>query len=158
MRNRPRSKATPIRQLLFGPGMPTALSERLKDLTIWIRWEEIVGRDLARCCRPLRLIQGTLTLTVNSAPWMQQLLFMREDIRQAINRTFSDERVTTIVLRQGRLPQNHQTEEVDDREPLPLSDSRRDFIDQQADDLIDQDDQRAFKQLMQRHYTTGRKQ
>lgn len=149
---RKKAKVTAIGSVLLGGTLPSALTERLHDLSIWIRWEEIVGKELARCCRPLRLINKTLTLTVSSAPWMQQLTFMREDIRRAVNKAVAEERVETVVLRQGRLQAPIAVEGDLPKKTRPLSQERVAFIESQIDNNADGEVQEALRKLMQTHY------
>jgi hypothetical protein len=47
-------------------------------------WPEIIGRDLARYCTPVKIEKGTLWLSVENSCWRNEMLFMQENfLRQA---------------------------------------------------------------------------
>ncbi len=47
-------------------------------------WEEIVGAEVARNCRPTRIAEGTLTITTRSSAWSHQLSFLAEHVLRAV--------------------------------------------------------------------------
>jgi predicted nucleic acid-binding Zn ribbon protein len=56
-----------------------------RQLEIYANWPRLVGNDVARNSRPLKLRNGTLTLAVANATWMQQLTMLKPTLLQAIN-------------------------------------------------------------------------
>jgi len=66
---------------------------------IWDVWEAAVGADVARRSQPLSLRRGQLTVAVSSSSWMQQLSFLRDSIRDAVNRALGEEAVKDVRLR-----------------------------------------------------------
>lgn len=50
-----------------------ALAERMLEETIRRQWAAIVGPEAARRSRPRTLRQGTLEVTVDNSPWLQEL-------------------------------------------------------------------------------------
>ncbi|MCE1227859.1 MAG: DUF721 domain-containing protein, partial [Geobacteraceae bacterium] len=103
---RPKGSPERISRLLTGSGLNPELGARLKDLVIWESWDQAVGPAIAARTRPLRLVGGVLTVVVASGPWMQQLSFMKTELRDRINTTLGDERVREIVLKAGRIQQD----------------------------------------------------
>jgi predicted nucleic acid-binding Zn ribbon protein len=61
------------------------LGERLADFALWAHWDAIVGPTLGRHARPQRLRRGVLSVAVDSPEWMQELQFLKHDIRERLN-------------------------------------------------------------------------
>ncbi len=103
------------------PGQPDALGrviERslgrrrlasvLTEATIWSRWEDAVGSQVAARARPDGLREGVLTLRVASAPWMAELSFRKPALLAKINGVLGAPADTPLVtdlrLSPGPLP------------------------------------------------------
>src|SRR5262245_54388193 len=95
----PRPLPELLREELAGLG----LAERLREAEIWGMWPDVVGAVVASRAQPLRIINGTLTVAVSSAPWMQQLRFLTGMIREKLNQRLGGEIVREIVLRPGKV-------------------------------------------------------
>ena len=75
----------------IGSFLPDFLSEIVSnDETTLIfldeLWPQIVGRDLALRCRPVRLARKRLVVAVPTEIWKNELMEMRQMLIQAINR------------------------------------------------------------------------
>lgn len=151
-KKRPKGRPELLGNLLHTSFSGTGLGERLKDLLIWQHWERVVGAAIARRARPLRLSGGVLTVVVASAPWMQQLTFLKADLLERLNASLGEERIREIVLRSGPVVASVEPE----AEVLPvarqLSPEEDAWISQQVGDLGDEELQRQFRALMERHY------
>jgi hypothetical protein len=66
---------------------------------VWEVWEEAVGPELAKRSAPLSLRRGRLVVAVTTAPWMQQLSFLRETIRDSLNRALGHDLVREVRFR-----------------------------------------------------------
>lgn len=66
---------------------------------VWEVWDAAVGPDVAARSRPLSLRSGRLTVAVESPAWMQQLSFLREAMRDAVNRAIGETLVREVRLR-----------------------------------------------------------
>lgn len=66
---------------------------------VWEVWEESVGPDVAKRSYPLSFRRGRLVVAVSAAAWMQELSFLRELIRDSLNRALGADLVTDIRLR-----------------------------------------------------------
>ena len=60
-------------------------AQRLADHAVWTHWDAVVGPTLARHARPERLRRGVLVVAVDSAEWMQELQFLKHDLRERLN-------------------------------------------------------------------------
>ena len=60
-------------------------ARRLADHALWAHWDDVVGPTLARHARPERLRRGVLVVAVDSPEWMQELQFLKRDLRDRLN-------------------------------------------------------------------------
>ncbi|MEI6207130.1 MAG: DUF721 domain-containing protein [Desulfuromonadales bacterium] len=124
------------------------LAERLRDAEIWRVWSDAVGAVVAARAQPLRIINGTLTVAVSSAPWMQELRFMTGLMKEKLNDRLGSEVVRDIVLKAGRvdIPVPEAPEEK-----LPkkrLTPHQQALIEEQSSSIADPEIRRAFSALM----------
>ncbi len=77
------------------------LGKRLRESVIWRVWDKAVGQPIASKARPAAFRQGVLTVAVTSAPWMQQLGFLKQQLMDAVNNALGEEMITEIQLRAG---------------------------------------------------------
>jgi predicted nucleic acid-binding Zn ribbon protein len=61
------------------------IARQLADHALWAEWDEVVGPTLARHARPERLRRGVLFVAVDSPEWMQELQFLKHDLRERLN-------------------------------------------------------------------------
>ena len=61
-----------------------ALAERLLEESIRREWAQTVGPDAARRSRPISLRQGTLQVSVDNSPWLQELTLRSAAISSAL--------------------------------------------------------------------------
>jgi hypothetical protein len=127
----------------------SGLTERLRDAEIWRVWPEVVGATLACRAQPLRIINGTLTVAVSSAPWMQELRFMTAMMKEKLNLRLGAEVVREIVLKAGRIDQT-ATEVPDTVSTVPqLTPQQKSMIEAQSALILDLETRQAFISLMQ---------
>ena len=68
---------------------------------LWQKWKGIVGPAIAENTRP-EVIRGQLLLVnVSSAPWMQQLQFLKPELIEKINETLGKKLVGDIRFKIG---------------------------------------------------------
>ena len=141
----PRPLSGVIQESLSGLG----LAERLREAEIWRIWLDVVGAALACRAQPLRIINGTLTVAVSSAPWMQELRFMTGMIKEKLNSRLGAEIVREIILKAGRVdtPPVEKSDEV----PAPRHLTQHQFsqIQEQSATIADPETRQAFIELMQ---------
>jgi len=79
-----------------------------KDLTLWRlaeHWKEVVGPQIALHTAPQMIRFHTLTLAVDSAPWMHQLLFFKKEIIEKTNRFLKKTLIEEIYFKMMPLTQ-----------------------------------------------------
>jgi hypothetical protein len=83
----------------------------LKEGKVWLVWDTAVGKQISERARPVGFRDGTLTVAVSSAPWMQQLNFLKKGIMEKLNTMLGEELVTDIYLKAGK-PERIKEEEI----------------------------------------------
>lgn len=141
----PRPLSGLVQESLVGLG----LAERLREAEIWRIWPDIVGAALACRAQPVRIINGTLTVAVSSAPWMQELRFMTGMMKEKLNSSLGAEVVREIVLKAGRV--DKPTDEVPDEITATptLTPHQLALIEAQSASIADPETRQAFIELMQ---------
>lgn len=81
---------------------PTARRHGFSETRLLMRWESVVGAEIAAWSRPLRLARGTLHLRVASA-WAPYVQHREPSIRDRVNLFLGRRAVVRIALKQGRV-------------------------------------------------------
>jgi len=124
------------------------LAERLRDAEIWRVWPDAVGAVVAARARPLRIINGTLTVAVSSAPWMQELHFMTGMMKEKLNEKLGAEVVREIVLKAGRVDAPDIAAAEEKPRKKRLTPSQKAMIEEYSSSITDQETRQAFVDLM----------
>jgi hypothetical protein len=140
----PRPLSGLVKENLVGFG----LAERLRGAEIWRIWPDVVGATLATRACPVRIINGTLTVAVSSAPWMQELRFMTAMMKEKLNSRLGAEVVREIVLKAGRVDQPPAEVQDDIVPPIPLTAQQLALIEAEAASITDPETRQAFIELM----------
>jgi hypothetical protein len=82
---------------------------QLRGYRLWSYWDEEVGASIARRARPARFRNGILFVNVTTHAWLQELQFMKDEIRERLNRRVGTALVRDIFFASGTL----------DEAPLP---------------------------------------
>src|SRR5215510_11481611 len=77
-----------------------ALEERLLAERIRLGWRAAVGAEIARRTRPAELKAGTLTITVDNSPWLQELSMRSAEVLDTVRARFGPT-VTALRLTLG---------------------------------------------------------
>lgn len=75
---------------------------------LWAKWEEVVGPTIAKNAEPVGFQRGVLYVWVRNSTWMQQMIFMKDPIRDTINQKFENNFVKYIkfTLDRREVPQS----------------------------------------------------
>jgi predicted nucleic acid-binding Zn ribbon protein len=71
---------------------------RLADHAVWAHWEAVVGPTIARHARPERMKRGVLFVAVDGAQWMQELQFLKHELRDRLNARLGRSAVRDVFL------------------------------------------------------------
>jgi predicted nucleic acid-binding Zn ribbon protein len=124
------------------------LAERLQEAEIWKVWEEVVGAAVAARTRPLRIINGTLTVAVSSAPWMQELRFMTGMMKDKLNSRLGGQFVREIALKAGKVERQKPEIHYEQSFSKILTRAQEAFIEEQSSAIFDTETRQAFIELM----------
>ena len=86
-----------IASLLNDPKLPF----NPDDGRIWNVWEETVGPAIAQNAQPEWIKKGKLRVRVSDPIWLQELGFVKETIKEKLNRSLGRKAVETIEFRLG---------------------------------------------------------
>lgn len=140
----PRSLSGVVQESLTGLG----LAERLREAEIWRVWSDVVGSTIAGRAQPLRIINGTLTVAVSSAPWMQELRFMTGMMKEKLNSRLGADVVREIILKAGRVELPPVAVPEVPVEALSLTPRQIAWIEEQSAPIEDPETRLAFIELM----------
>ena len=87
----------------FSKGNPLGL--KLLEVRLQQEWEHLVGSTMAKHSYPESIRFKKLHLVADNSIWLQQFVFLKPAILDAIHSMMPDLFVTDIVLRLGSLPQ-----------------------------------------------------
>jgi predicted nucleic acid-binding Zn ribbon protein len=90
-----------VLQALFENGK-SELSVHFIRWKLWKKWSEYVGPTMGAISEPVGYQRGVLFVWVKNSAWMQQLVFMREHMRDTINKKLQQEYVKEIRLTMDR--------------------------------------------------------
>jgi predicted nucleic acid-binding Zn ribbon protein len=74
------------------------MREKMDELDIASAWDNVVGGMVARHTVSVRLRRGRLTVRVDSAPLRHELSYMREALKEILNKRAGRVVVEEIVL------------------------------------------------------------
>jgi hypothetical protein len=139
----------PVADLLGNLFSGQPLEGRLREGRIWQIWDEVVGKGVAAKAQPVSFRDGTLTVAVSNAPWMQQLTFMKVEILSKLNRALGEDLVRDIYLKAGKV--SSPAKKQAPVRPRQLSAAEREQIARQAAEIDDPELREAVTSLLARH-------
>ncbi len=72
-------------------------------------WSNLIGLELSKACKPLRIYQKTLTIAVNHPQWRQALIYNKHRLKESIGRF-------GINLNEIKIIQNYEVKTLDKKE------------------------------------------
>lgn len=76
--------------------------ERLRGASVFDRWGEVVGDELAQHCQPVRLTGGVLTVAASSPQWATQLRYLAGRLQLNVNAALGEPVVESVHVVVGR--------------------------------------------------------
>ena len=89
------------------------IAERVERASVFGEWEDLVGPQIARVSRPVRIREDVLFVEVESAAWRMELSLLRPRLLRKLNAGRTSGRIEKIVFLQsdGRLAEEMDGEE-----------------------------------------------
>jgi predicted nucleic acid-binding Zn ribbon protein len=94
-------KPAPLGTILQQALKASRIDVDLDACKLWQYWKDIVGPAVAENARPEAIKGKSLLVNVSSAPWMQQLQFLKPELIEKLNDTLGKEIVGDIRFRIG---------------------------------------------------------
>lgn len=123
--------------------------KRIKEGGIWEVWDEAVGSGIAIHAQPIAFRDGTLTLSVDSAPWMQQLTYLKRDLIAKVNERLGEEMVKEIYMKAGKIA-SVPAQKPHKPKRRELTDEERSLIKEQIESVSDPELRAVFERLIKR--------
>ncbi len=73
--------------------------KRIHAQDVLLEWELIIGTKLAQAAKPLRIIDGVLTVKAKNSVWRAELMMRRSEMEKKVNDYFKEEIVKQIVIK-----------------------------------------------------------
>lgn len=139
-----------VGDILRGVFAGTPAEKRLKEGRIWLVWEKAVGERIASHASPATFREGVLTLNVDSAPWMQQLNFLKREMIVKVNEELEEALVQDLYFKAGRVqpPTPEAAPVVEKRRKL--SEEELSWVNEQAGSLEDSDLKKTIQSLIKK--------
>ena len=144
-------KATAVGELLAAIFHGKPVEKRLKEGKIWLIWTDCVGEQIASHARPAAFRDGTLTVSVDSAPWMQQLNFLKKQLMEKLNARLGEALVKDIYLRAGKREELPAPVQLPPKKVRTLSAEEKEVIAARSAAVTDPELREALASLMTRH-------
>ena len=75
-------------------------------------WKKLIGLELSRACKPLKIEQKTLTIAVNHPQWRQALIYNKHRLKDTISKF-------GINLNEIKITQNYEVKTLNKKEINP---------------------------------------
>ncbi len=145
------SRPRPVADLLTEALRGKPAERRLKEGRIWLLWDEAVGERIASLARPVGFRDGTLTVAVANAPWMQQLNFLKGGIVEKLNSLLGGPVVRDIYLKAGRAAPPVEAPPEHRPPSRELTSAEREFVAAETEPVEDPELREIISRLMAKH-------
>ena len=72
-------------------------------------WEKLIGSELSKACKPLKIEQKALTIAVNHPQWRQALIYNKHKLKESFSRF-------GVNLNEIKIIQNYEVRTLDRKE------------------------------------------
>ncbi len=72
-------------------------------------WEKLIGLQMSKACKPLKIEQKTLTIVVNHPQWRQALIYHKHRLKESISEF-------GINLKEIKIIQNYEVKTLEEKE------------------------------------------
>ena len=94
-----RSNTQPIGDILKEYIREMKMDRKLKETDLIQSWAELMGATIARYTKGIYLSKGILYLEISSSVVRNELMMLREEIRQRLNEIAGEELISKIVFK-----------------------------------------------------------
>lgn len=97
-RRRSENEPSPLRGLLGPAASGYGLDDALSAGTLWKRWVDVVGPDVAAHAEPTSLRDGVLRVRADSPVWAHEISYLTAEIKKRANETLGRPAVTEVKV------------------------------------------------------------
>jgi predicted nucleic acid-binding Zn ribbon protein len=149
-RRRKQTKLQSIGEVLFSVLKKRGMASKIEENALVKLWPEAVGMQIASKTKPDCLRNGTLFVKTVSPVWVQQLHFVKEEIREKLNQLSGNNTVKEIRFLVGHtLASEKEEENISSAKKITLKKRDREMIAQCTDALTDQELAAILRRVMQ---------
>lgn len=146
-----------IGEVLFSILKKRGMTSKIEERKLQKLWPEAVGSQIASQTQPDSLRNGTLFVKTVSSVWVQQLHFMKDDIRRKINELAGKTSVKDIHFTVGYNPQQSPSGRSSDETQKPVLKERdKKMIAQCTQTLADPELAEIVKRVMKKEISRRR--
>jgi predicted nucleic acid-binding Zn ribbon protein len=139
-----------IGEVLFSVLKKRGMASKIEENALMKLWPKAVGLQIASKTKPDCLRNGTLFVKTISSVWVQQLHFIKEDIREKLNQLSGKTAIKEIRFVVGHtLVQEKEEENISVERKSMLKKRDKEMIAQCTDALADQELAAILKRVMQ---------
>ena len=140
------SQISALNEIVAGIFQDSPASGRKDLLMIHTLWHKAVGEKIAKNTLPQTIKKNILFVTVSNSVWMQELQFLKEQIRERINKDLPTLTIEDIRFKIGPVTEKHRPSSA---EPLlPLSPEEKEDVKKHGASIKDPDLRSAFEAVM----------
>lgn len=96
MRKRPASRIKSLGDALDELVESLGIKKKLREQEVFSLWHEAVGERIAQVAKPLRMVRGTLVVSVKTGAWRNELSMRKQEIVGRLNQILAEEIVRDI--------------------------------------------------------------
>ena len=96
MRKRPATQTKSLGEALTELIESLGIKKKLREQEVFSLWDNAVGDRIAKVAKPMRMVKGTLFISVSSGTWRNELSMRKQEIVNRLNEVLAEEIVTDI--------------------------------------------------------------
>jgi predicted nucleic acid-binding Zn ribbon protein len=149
-RKRQQTQLQSIGEVLFSILKKRGMTSKIEENALIKLWPKAVGPQIASKTKPDCLRNGTLFVKTISSVWVQQLHFIKEEIRDKLNQQYGKSTVNEIRFLVGHSPaQEKEEENISVAKKTMLTKRDKDMIARCTEALADQELAAILRRVMQ---------
>ncbi len=144
---------SPISPLLKAMSKNLGLEKGMDLFRLKEGWPDIVGHTIASHTSPQAIRYHVMTLHVDGAAWLHELSFLKEEIRQKINRQLGKNVVRSLRLKIGPVSDLSESRQsmTSQKKRTPLTTEAQALVKEQVSVVSDDALKRAIRKAMVHH-------
>jgi len=96
---RKKTTLVPLKDIMESILKDSKLPFNPDDARIWAVWDEVVGPSISKNAQPLWIKHGRLRVNVTDPIWLQELGFLKQNIKEKLNEKLGRDAVRVIEFR-----------------------------------------------------------